>query len=200
MKKSDKNEKKSVSSFSKELLLIIFGVLIGILGNQVFFRGNTDYAMKVELQKELLKEQYQYLNRILLFTNRYEITFGRYLTHYSQIQHSVVKGTNEVIKIDTINLDQTDTLSLKLPSFIIIKEKRAELIKDIEYIKHNKDKIDHKVYSKFEELLYIIEKNPLPKISNISELKKSNWNNYEIQEKWQKITTELYYLTYFKMY
>lgn len=189
-----------VSSFSKELLLIVFGALIGVLINQVFFRENKDYEMKVELQRDLLKEQYQYLNRILQFTHRYEITTAVYYTKPMQILRYIEKGSNKVIKRDTIEMGVTDSSSLTMPSFILKADRRMKFIEDIEYIKINKDKIDHEVYSKFEELLDIVSENPIPQTLDNNELSKSTWNNYEVQEKWHKTITELYSLTYGKLY
>lgn len=204
---TDKNEKikdiKSieVSSFSKELLLIVFGALIGILANQVFFRENKDYEMKVELQRDLLKEQYQYLNRILQFTHRYEIATTLYCAQPIQILTYLEKGTNKVIKKDTIVTEVVNKFSsLKMPSFILNIDKRARFVEDLEYIKSNKDKIDHEVYSKFEELLDIISDNPIPESSDNKKIVKSTWSTKEVQDKWHKTTSELYHLTYGKLY
>ena len=201
-KKENSKETKSieVSSFSKELLLIVFGALIGVLANQVFFRENKAYEMKVELQRDLLKEQYQYLNRILQFTHRYEITTTLYYTQPLQILRYIEQGSNKLIRTDTIVAKVTDSTSLTMPSFILKGDRRAKFIEDLEYIKINKDKIDHEVYSKFEELLDIISENPIPLSSDNKELVKSTWNRKEVQDKWHKTTIELYYLTYGKLY
>lgn len=188
-----------VSSFSKELLLIVFGALIGALGNQVFFKGNKDYEMKVELQKDLLKEQYQYLNRILLFTHRYEITTAIYYTQPLQIKTYIEKGTNRIVKSDTIPMAIQNSF-FTLPSFLVKDDKRSSFIEDINYIKTNKDKIDHEVYAKFEELVDITIDNPIPKSSDKTELKNSPWNKKEVQDLWYKKLTELYFLTYGKLY
>jgi hypothetical protein len=80
-----------VSSFSKELLPIVFGALLGALTNQIFFKDNKDYEVKSELKKDLLKEQFQYLNRILLFTRRYEITTQIITTSPYQIIRTLEK-------------------------------------------------------------------------------------------------------------
>ncbi|MFI5218746.1 MAG: hypothetical protein ACHQNT_04590 [Bacteroidia bacterium] len=200
--KDNKKESKPivVSSFSKELLLIVFGVLIGILGNQVFFKENKDYEMKTELQKDLLKEQYQFLNRILLFTHRYEISTAIYYTQPVYIRTFMEKGTNKVVKTDTIPMGIQDTLFITLPSFLIKDDRRKQFIDDIEYIKTNKDKIDHEIYAKFEELLDITIHNPIPKSSDKTELKNSSWNKKEVQDEWLKKLSELYYLTHSKLY
>lgn len=201
-KRENSKESKPIeaSSFSKELLLIVFGALIGVLANQVFYRENKDYEMKVELQRDLLKEQYQYLNRILQFTHRYEIITTWYYTQPVQILKYVEQGSNKVIRTDTIVAKTTDSTSLSMPSFIFKGDRRAKFIEDLEHIKVNKDKIDHEVYSKFEELLDIISENPIPQSSDNKELVKSTWNKKEVQDKWHKTTVELYYLTYGKLY
>lgn len=201
-KKDDSKSSKpiEVSSFAKELLLILFGALIGALANQVFFKDNKDYEMKAELQKDLLKEQYQYLNRILQFTHRYEISTTLYYTQFIEIKKYIEDGTNKVIKTDTTEKTITDSTYLTMPSFILKSDRRSRLIDDLEYIKTNKDKIDHEVYSKFERLLDIISENPIPKSTDNMELIKSPWNKKEVQDKWHKVITELYYLTHGKLY
>lgn len=196
--KSNEKKKFQVSGLPKDLLLIAFGTLIGIGGNQLFFRSNKDYEMKAELQKNLIYEQYQFLNRILDFTSRYEIASMVYKTKQKQkqVRVFVAEGTNRVIKKDTITLDDiVDTTILNFPSFISLEDRRKQFLEDIDIIKNNRNKIDFEVYAKFKELLDIIAENPIPKTSDFYELQKCKWNDKNVQEKWQKKTTELYYLT-----
>lgn len=198
---TDKKPKNvEISSFSKELLLIIFGALIGILANQVFFKANKDYEMKVELQKELLEEQYQYLNRILQFTHRYEITTVITYTQPIKVIEYIDKATNNIVKTETVELEKKISKTESFPSFIIEENKQKKFISDIEFLKQNRDKIDHIVYSKFEELLDFILENPLPKNFDYEEIEKSNWKSKKTQELWNKKIEDLYIITYEKLY
>lgn len=196
LEKKDNTSGIRVSSLLKELFFMVIGALIGVLANQIFFKENKDYEMKVELKRDLLKEQYQYLNRILQFTRKYELT----TTIYTLIITTVEQGTNKVISKDTIIPSNGNFKQLLLPSFIVNEEKKVQFLSDIKFIKSNKDKIDFDVYSKFEELLGIIKENPIPKNSNENNLTKSTWNRPAIQQKWRKTTAELYYLTYDRLY
>ncbi|WP_213188543.1 hypothetical protein [Cloacibacterium caeni] len=194
------SKKIEISSFSKELLLIIFGALIGILVNQIFFKQNKDYEMKVELQKDLLKEQYQYLNRILQFTHKYEITeVIEYIQPIKVIQ-TIDTKTNKVIKTENIEMEKKLKNSFTLPSFIISENKRNTFLNDLNYIKDNRDKIDHNVYNKFDELLQFISENPFPKGYEKSDYEKTMWKTEKTQEKWNKKISELYEITYSKLY
>lgn len=181
-RKINEKQKFEISDLPKKLLLIAFGTLIGIIGNQVFFRVNKSYEMKVELKKDLLKTQYQFLNRILLFTYRNEITNKTVTASLCQIRTFIEEG-NRVIKIDTI---MKWTEKFTLPSFIIQEDKRKQLLEDIDIIKRNKGEIDFEIYAKFEELLKIITENPFPRTSDINELIKSKWNDKKVQENGKK--------------
>ena len=195
------NSKKiEISSFSKELLLIIFGALIGILVNQIFFKQNKDYEMKVELQKDLLKEQYQYLNRILQFTHKYEITEVIEYTQPIKVIQTIDIKTNKVIRTENIELEKKLTKSFILPSFIVFENKRNTFLDDLNYIKDNRDKIDHNVYNKFDELLQFISQNPFPKGYEKYDYEKTIWKTEKTQNKWNEKISALYEITYSKLY
>ncbi|MEI8224458.1 MAG: hypothetical protein WCG82_00855 [Bacteroidota bacterium] len=198
-KKINDDKEIKINDFVLKFLLVLLGTIIGILGNQLFFKGNKDYEMKMVLEKDLLKEQYQYLNRILLFTYNFELTNTIYHTRDAFIRIYLEQGTKKFVKRDTIMTDKVDTRSITLPSFVVDKDKRKQFLESIDIIKNNRDKIDFEVYSKFQELLQILIENPIPNTTNIIELENCIWNNKEVQDKWQKKTAELFYLTWDKL-
>jgi hypothetical protein len=173
--------------------------LITIFGQQLFHNSNKEFDTKVELKNDLIKEQFEYLNKMLNFSYRYDITTVKTINTIANIVRYKDPNTQKIIKIDTIGYEAGDTTFVTAPSFIISEDRRKIFLTDIDEIKSNKNKVDHEVYANFEELLYFIEKHPLPDLKNEEALNNTEWKEQDLQVKWRELNAELYRSIYNKL-
>lgn len=146
-------------------------------------------------QKEILRDQFMFLNRILLFTHKYEI--GTYSYINTPIYKKQYVKNGKIIKKEKIyDYKKSDTTKIRLPTFATDNQKRSQFLEDINYIKSNKDKIDHTVYVKFEKILAFIDNHKIPSDNNdMNSMMKSEWKEEEIIKEWDELTDDLYQVT-----
>ena len=206
--KSQEKRKFDFMELLKGFLLLAFGTLLGIFGNQFFFKRNKEYEVKTELSKNLYYEQYQIINRILDFARVYSIE--DFLDQKNMpISYTGVKGdTLSQSKYDSINMFRFTTYKapgstspIKIviprrvppPSFVTSPVIRKRFLEDFEFILANKDKIDFRLYEQFKEVIKIIDNHPFPNTFDPKELLKCSWCDKNLQSKWEGTLFELYF-------
>lgn len=184
-----KQGKSELSRAFGQLLLVLAGGLVGVLGNQFFFERNKKTEADLELKKQFLLEQLPIYYRIVNFTSFF-IKSERSLTVKKTIydrhfdQFGLIYARDTTIKFDTSYFEY--------PAFVTDTSDRRELYDDINIIKSNKDKIDTKVYRVFIDLVIFLESHPFPDPAEELALYRSDWVKKDIYSKWMDLTHALY--------
>ena len=114
------------------LITSVVSCFITILAQQLFHDSNKEFEAKVELRNELIKEQYEHLNKILNFSYRYHISTSRTVQRIANIVRYYDHFSHKVIKTDTIGYEYGDTTSIITSySFIIEEDARKIFLADI---------------------------------------------------------------------
>ena len=173
-----------------QLLLVLAGGLVGVLGNQFFFERNRRFEVTMELQRDFIKQQLPIYNRILNFTYS-QYTAGYYKVTYRFKPKSKYDPLG-VIYGREYKLVSTDTTKWYLPNFINDTTEERDLREDLRIIKENKDKIDPDVWEKFSDLTLFLKNHPIPACKIPDSLVKSEWVDSTIHLEWAYLNTELH--------
>jgi len=173
---------------STTILLMIISGLVGAFANQLFHDRNKKVDSKTELQKDLLKEQFTKLNRILNFAYRYTEVHIIYVTNY------IDPDTGEEIqKEDSDNLKGVE--SVDLPSFVADKTYRNEFNTTLNEIVNEKNLVDHSIAVKIDQVMLYLRKHPFPINFEEDSLKSSEWSKKQIKDGWISVMHDLYIAT-----
>lgn len=174
------------SSTLTQVLLVLVGGLIGIMGNQWFFADNKKLESRLALQQQLAKEKLPFYTRIVNFTKTYRVThMSNITTNYDIVE---TRFLDRVMKSDTVKVT-SDTVRFTIPSFIIDTNARKEFVNDVNDIVENKDKIDYEVWEKFQDVLVFLDNHPLPVMKGKAT---TNWAKTSVMNEWRTLLNELY--------
>lgn len=164
----------------KYIYLPLIAVLVTILFQQIFYKGNERDKQKIELRKELLKNQYQLLEKMERM-----IEIGEYVSVLN-FQYVYLNRNDEVVG------DDKEGISIDVPSIVQDKKLQNEWEELSLDVMEGKDKIDFDVYKAFEDLIKFIEKYPIPeKTDRIELIEKSRWSESEIIGRWLSLNKYL---------
>lgn len=181
--------KPPVKNSIEQILLVLAGGLVGVLGNQYFFEKNRRFETLIELQRDFNKQQLPLYNRIINFTY-IQTTKGYYQVTY------LLKPQNKydpfgIIYGKNYNIS-TDTTFYHLPTFITDSIEQIELQKDLKEISENKDKIHPDVWESFIDLNIFLKDHPIPLRKDPEILIKSDWADSAIHIEWKTLNKKLY--------
>lgn len=185
------NQKKKTTIELKDILIPLFSAFFAVLVNQFFFENNRRIEAKIEYEKEILKNQTPVLNRILSFTYKYEVAVVYYYLTPAK-KKIYYDNTGKIIKsVIEKNEEKNDTIKIIIPSFVVEENRREKLISDLNWLKSQRDFMDHEIYIAFENVCDFLDKNSLPDCNDNKQVINSVWNNRDIQEEWNKLIVEL---------
>lgn len=184
------NEKGLIAKAFGQLILVLAGGMIGVVGNQIFFERNKKFEISMELQKDFVQQQLPLYNRILNLT---------YLQINDKFTKIISKKTMDrrydpfglIYAIDTTY--QRDTFSFLIPTFVSDTSMVMELRKDLAIIGDNKDKIDPTVWEHVARLLLFFNSHPIPSIKTPEALSRCTWADTLNFKTWQQLNTRLYF-------
>ena len=172
-----KKYKRIKKTLDKYVYLPLIAVLVTVLFQQILLKGNMRETYKIELKKELLKEQYFFLEKMeriaLLSKSLTHITFQ---TIYSD-QNGIIYGEDK------------EGITIIIPTIAVEKKLQTELKALVSDIKKNKDKIDLDVYRAFDNVVKFIKEHPFPtNTDSLKEIEKTLWTESEIIGRWSALT------------
>lgn len=185
---SKKNRKLKIEL--RDIIIPFVSAITAILFNQLFYKQNMRTNAQIEFQKESIQSQKPILNRILAFTYKYESV--EVVRGYRKVTYLFDSETNQVF--DSI-IEPYDTLNwkkFKLPGFIYFEESKELFFSDLNYVRNNRDYLEHSIYMVIDEIEEFLKQNPIPKsIDWDNESFFSSWTNEETHDKWKSLMVEL---------
>lgn len=188
---------QSSNNILVQIIIVLITAIVTTLANQMFFIENKQEEAKIDLNKDLIKEQYEKLNRILNFSYRYKELF---LTTTTIVQHSkevqyIDRTTGKILKTEKTGVIKRDTLqsvNSAIPSFLAIEKDRKDFDSNLKEIINSKNQVKHSVAIKIDDLLDFLDKHPLPDITNKTTVAHSDWSKKEVKNAWINVMTNLY--------
>jgi len=163
--------------YIKDFLAPIVTALFVVLLQQLFLVENKMKESKIEIWKDLKRNQVPVLNRIIGLTNNY-------ITTESKLYYS----------------DKNVLVTITIPSFIDNPIRRKHFINDLAEIEKNRDLLDVEIYAAYERFLNFYIEIPLPDINNKEEIFNSEWKDPKTQKECWKLLDDLRTLAWEELY
>ncbi len=184
----ESSNSKIVKAFG-QLLLVLAGGLVGVLGNQFFYERNRKVDISMQIRKEYFESKIPIYNRIVNVTSYYEESSLAKIFS----QKTITTKTDPFGLIygrDTSEIK--NTIYFRYPTFLFDSARSNELLNDLKTINDNKDKIDSKVWYDVAELISFFRNNPIPYANKIQVLESSKWYDTLVYQRWQMLNLKLY--------
>jgi hypothetical protein len=162
-------KRSKFTEFAKYLSLPLVGILATIGFQQFFYKDNKE----VDTNSELVKIQYEHLNRARHFaslgeplaTLRFEIIY-------------VTQGKKEFGR---------DTQDASLPIIAVDSAKFAEWQSTYFDLEKHKYALDHRVYEAASEIFHFVAMNPFPRTEHFETVQANIWSDKTTIGRWQTL-------------
>jgi len=166
-------KKRIVNILEKYIYLPLIAVLVTILFQQLFFRGNEREKLKIELRKELLRDQYQYFAKMERFI---ELGYGMTVINF-RYEFMDLNGNIRYKDMEGINVD--------IPTIAYSKEFQQEWLSLTSEITESRYQIEIDIFRAFENIVTFVNEHPFPEhTDNLEQIEKSHWIKDEIIGRW----------------
>lgn len=174
----------------------VLGSVITLLVGQIFFfNSNAKSQVEYELRKEIYKEQLPIINRILNITNDFTLVSRPYVFSDGGVYMRIITymdSNDNVIRKDSI-VHKDTTINVTIPEFIYEDRKRQIFIANMNNLKTKLRSLeyDQDLILAMEEVLYFIDKNPIPENMDNQVMFYTKWNDNENIKKWYALISKL---------
>lgn len=173
------------SILNSALLIAILGILI----QQFFFKSNKQVEGRIDLRKEIVKENYQLYNQIIFWTNlntqwKLSLVIHDKLVLFNE-GDSIILDSAKSFPV-TIQLEATTVLSILMDSSF-----RKVWKEYTDNIENSKFKIEPDILTDYNKILKHINEMWSNKDSSVTNLKKLGWVNGDAFNKWIDMNVEL---------
>jgi hypothetical protein len=79
-------------------------------------------------------------------------------------------------------------------------DKREQFLEDLDWIKNNRDILDHDLFIQFDKLLEFLSDHPLPTKLDQESISSSDWVNKKTQKEWNSVIQDLRNMCFTKIY
>ncbi len=195
------NQKSEDRILWKDVVVPLLAAIMVVLIQQLFFEENKKVESDIDFKMARLREQLPTLNRIMVFTDEYSISYTKIIATPVQIKELINTATGEIISSKEVELqDQSDTTILVVPSFVSSKISRDKFTADLEAINTGRNLLDYHIYLRLERVMDFLLENPLPPVDNHEQMLKSNWSKSETQKEWRKLMDSAFEVSYNTIY
>jgi hypothetical protein len=183
------------------VLIPLIAAVLAVFLNQFFFESNRKVEARIQYESELFRKQTPVHNRILAFTYKYEVTVAQFVSIPVKVTEYIDSLTGKTIRTEKKEMmNLSDTLSFTVPSIVIKLDKREQFLEDLDWIKNNRDILDHDLFIQFDKLLEFLSDHPLPTKLDQESISSSDWVNKKTQKEWNSVIQDLRNMCFTKIY